>query len=434
MLRSLWLLSTVLAAEALASSGTIEAREAFELVLPDGGSSGTTALSFLLPLPGEDRAIVSDFDVGFVPVGNGYSFAIIKLGGPDAGVVLQHGIPSPFLGDPTLLFRVNESGTTNLWIRTDYQELGRLESDQVVMWPNVSPGPQFIGGEWQTVSQDGFLRISQENSEGISLIGVDSTGGGFRQVLVASRDGGVNRSLTPPGTDRYYATASTTPADVDTGDWYSPPSLQVGTLPVYLGASRSAVFSIGERLQIISPSADFPGAFVLLELSPTGASDKGTFVVSVDGGICGDIGCAAYMNAVAVQEPFPGYPQGALMITNYRVDPPYLFFQVVLVAWEDVATYFGLEVAAGPLPVGRFGGIPDGGPFRNGVPPGGEGNKDPGPGVGGPGIPMGPGIRTGGTASCATALAEPSVLLGGLVGLFLLARRRHGRNGSLRGV
>jgi len=67
MLRSLWLLSTVLAAEALASSGTIDAREAFELVLPDGGSSGTTALSFLLPLPGEDRAIVSDFDVGFVP-------------------------------------------------------------------------------------------------------------------------------------------------------------------------------------------------------------------------------------------------------------------------------------------------------------------------------------------------------------------------------
>src|SRR5262249_18525323 len=270
MLRSLWLLSTLVAAEAVASSGTIEAREAFQLALPDGGRPGFTTVRFLMPLPGEGRALVSDFDVGFVPVGNGYSFAIIKLGGPDAGVVLQHGIPSPFLGDPTFVFRVNESGTTNLWIRTDYQELGRLEIDGVELWPNVFPGPQFTGEEWQTVSADGFVRISQANSGGISLVGIDSTGGGFRQVLVASRDGGVNRSLTPPGTDRSYATASSTPADVDTGSWFSAPSLKVGTIPVFLEASRSAVFSTGERLQIVSPSPHFPGAFELLELSPTG--------------------------------------------------------------------------------------------------------------------------------------------------------------------
>jgi hypothetical protein len=183
---------------------------------------------------------------------------------------------------------------------------------------------------------------------------------------------------------------------------------------------------MGEGLQVISPSPDIPGAFDVLELSPTGASDRGSFVLSVDGGICGDTACAAIMSLRAIQEPFPGYPQGALLITNYRGDPPYSLYQVVLVAREDVAASFGLEVDAGPLPVGRFGGIPDGGPFRNGVQSGGGGTD--GGSSGGPGgSPQGPGIATAGTGSCATALAEPSALLVGLVGLSLLVQRRRGR-------
>jgi hypothetical protein len=184
-------------------------------------------------------------------------------------------------------------------------------------------------------------------------------------VLIASRDGGVNRTLTPLGTDRYYATSSSAPpVAVETGGWFSPqPSVQVGTLPLYLDPPRSAVFSFGDRLVIIAPFPEIPGAFELIELSPTGASDRGAFVVRVDGGVCSGVGCAAYMSPRAVQEPFAGYPQGALLIVNYRADPTNPRFQVVLVAWEDVATSFGLGLDAGPLSVGRFGGIPDGGPF-----------------------------------------------------------------------
>jgi hypothetical protein len=91
MTNALWLLPNLLAANTLASSGTIDAREAFEIVLPDGGGSGRSPLSFLLPLAGQDRALPatstwgSDPWVARLPMRSSSSAALL-IASRDGGV------------------------------------------------------------------------------------------------------------------------------------------------------------------------------------------------------------------------------------------------------------------------------------------------------------------------------------------------------------
>ncbi|HTS82682.1 MAG TPA: hypothetical protein VMH40_18920 [Myxococcaceae bacterium] len=155
MNKLLWLIPALLAADAVAAPIPIDAHEVFQLQLADGGLTGDTFLSFLLPLPGQDRALVYASELGLAPPDSIVIYSIVQLGGPEAGAVVQLAVDTPFVGLPTFAFRVHEdAGATNVWLRTDADELGRLEADRIDDDPNLDPAAPNLGAEWQTRSPE----------------------------------------------------------------------------------------------------------------------------------------------------------------------------------------------------------------------------------------------------------------------------------------
>jgi uncharacterized protein (TIGR03382 family) len=430
---------TVLFLAVLATGGVVAApivlpaRDAFEIRTVDGGIGISVGVAHI---PGEDKGIVTPSAVGVDP--NARYFPIVQLGGQDAGAIVgridvtngaaySYGLPYPY-------FREAGSAQAVLYF-ADLTKIMRLDPTGLTIVPTQNLFPIGYG---QATTFGGTIRIptltGSSNDVGWGELSHRSDGTLGQKILdpafaIPPGTGSPFESYSPPESGEVYAF----PPDASGGNsvWYgqfghydagfedlgSIAGWPRGTLPhILTSAGHTYYFTSGSDA----------GSFAVYDLSPSGATPRGEFAVSVNGRVCDPTrnGCFGYPYVIA--DPFPGYPSGAFVVQGQAHDlaSPRLFLMVRL---EDLASALALEFDGATLPTGTLsagesgGGTPDAG----GAGADGGGGGGGGSGVGG--SHLGRGIPVESAGSCTTVPGTTELWAVLLVAAGVLARRRRSR-------
>ena len=425
------LLLAVLATGTVAGSPiVIPAREAFMIRTVDGGIGTSLGVAHL---PGEDKGIIAPTAVGVDP--NEYYFPIIQLGGADAGAIVgrmdvtngaaySFGLPYPF-------FRERVGTQQTVLYFADLSKIMRQDSTGLTIIPTQNLFPIGYG---QATTYGGTIRVptltgpNNDVSWGELSHLADGT---FGQKILGSAFGlppGTGtpfESYSPPETGEVYAF----PPSASGGNsvWYgqfgqydagfddlgSIAGMPRGTLPhILTSAGHTYYFAFGTDA----------GVFGVYDLSPSGVTPRGEFMVSVNGEVCDPDrnGCFGYPYVIA--DPFPGYPAGAFVVQGQAHDlgSPRLFLMVRL---EDLAGALGLAFDGATLPTGTLSSGASGDAGSGGGAPDGGG----GGGSGGGGSPLGPGIPVQSSGSCSTVPAPADLWPLLVIAAGTLARQRRRR-------
>ena len=427
---------TVLLLAVLATGGVaaapivIETREAFAIPTIDGGLG--TALG-VAHLPGEDKGIILPQSVGIH--GNVYYFPIVQLGGPDAGTIVGRmevtNGPSFSFGLPYPFFREQRAGQTVLYF-ADRTKIMRRDTTGLTIVPTQNLFPIGYG---QATSYGGTIRIptltGPNNDVGwgeLSLLANGSLGQKILDPAFAIPPGTATpfESYSPPETGEVYAFPPKASGGIALwhGQYgnYDAGFDDLGTMPATIGGTLPHALTSAGRTYFFASGAD-AGSFAVYELSPSGVTPRGEFMVSVHGEVCDPdrLGCLGYPYLIA--DPFPGYPAGAFVVQGQAHDlgSRRMFLMIGL---EDLATALSLEFDGATLPTGALssGASGDGG--------GGGGGPDGGGGGGGPGgggSGLGPGIPVQSTGSCSAVPGTMDLWPLLLIAASALARQRRSR-------
>jgi hypothetical protein len=235
-------------------------------------------------------------------------------------------------------------------------------------------------------------------------------------------------SYSPPETGEVYAF----PPNTSGGDsvWYGQYGHydagfdDLGTVPFMSWGTAPNILTSAGHTYLFTYGTD-AGSFAVYDLSPSGVTPGGEFVVSVNGVLCDpdNYGCLGYPYLIA--DPFPGYPHGAFVVQGQAHDlaSPRMFLMVRL---EDLASALGLEFNGSTLPTGDIssGEGADGGGGADAGGGGADGGGRGGGGGGGGGSPLGPGIPTQSTGSCSTVPVPAELWPLLLIAAGVMARRR----------
>ena len=236
------------------------------------------------------------------------------------------------------------------------------------------------------------------------------------------------QSYSPSETGEVYAF----PPNASGGDsvWYGQYGHydagfdDLGTVPFMSWGTAPNILTSAGHTYLFTYGTD-AGSFAVYDLSPSGVTPGGEFVVSVNGVLCDpdNYGCLGYPYLIA--DPFPGYPHGAFVVQGQAHDlaSPRMFLMVRL---EDLASALGLEFNGSTLPTGDIssGEGADGGGGADAGGGGADGGGRGGGGGGGGGSPLGPGIPTQSTGSCSTVPVPAELWPLLLIAAGVMARRR----------
>jgi MYXO-CTERM domain-containing protein len=385
----------------------VEAREAFSLRLVDGGYSPFTSM---LALPGQDLALVGPTDVG-LPLGT-TDYALVQLGGAQAGAVVGaiHAPPGAAQSFPEQIVRAGGSGSGSSYWTLHASSLagalGYIASNQMTLIQVLDRS--FADGTALSADPQGYLRSIGLDPQGnvTSFAFVDRDGGVGTQALGIIRiQAGLtppSGAFSPPGTDDVFAYSGTLPATALYGRFSQP---DAGLDPLGPVPDSPVAFTSRVYTYLVGLNSG-TGVFLVTELSATAATPRGTFSVVVDGG-CSSLDCASpTLTLQALREGFPGYPNGALLLTHWgRAGEAQ---QAVLVPWEGLVGALGLQTDATPAPAAAL---------------------VPGPGgSAGPVNPRGPGVGSSSTSGCSASASTAAPLAA--LAVVLLAAWRPRRPGA----